>query len=115
LALGIEELLLRQELEKYANSQEEVGVVTKGREQLQEAKRALAIVQNPSKYRNLEAGFAARNKEAGLPMDAMRLFLKSQSARLSNQRKENLGMVKEVYMAMQRKALGIPVPEKSQR
>jgi hypothetical protein len=29
------------------------------------------------------------------------------------QRKENLGMVREVYIFMQREALGLPAPEKS--
>jgi hypothetical protein len=126
ILLGTEELLLRQELNRYANSSEEVDVVVKGLEQIQEAKRALSTVQKPKEYQIFDATLAARNKDAGLPMDAMRLFLKSQSARLSNQmtgnlsvpeknilrqRKENLGMVKDIYMTMQREALGMPAPK----
>ncbi len=125
LGLSIEELLLYQELELYANSPEETNSIKKAIEQLQEAKKSLAVVDDSKAYQTATETYSDKRKEAGLPIDSFREFLKSHSTRLSNrmasplpaqekdilrQRKENLSMVKEVYMTMQCKSLGICEP-----
>jgi hypothetical protein len=123
LALGIEELFLREELEKYSNSVEERGSLEKALVQIQEARQSYAVAQNPPIYKEATQTYSGKQKENGLPLDSFRQFLKSHTTRLSNrmagvlsvpeknilrQRKENLGMVKDVYIAMQREALGLP-------
>lgn len=125
LALGVEQLFLHQERANYANSPEESNSVKAALEQFSDAKKSLSIVQNPQAYQNATETYSGKRKEAGLPIDSFREFLKSHTTRLSNrmasplsvpeknllrQRKENLKMVKEVYMGMQRQALGIPEP-----
>jgi hypothetical protein len=123
VALNAEQIMLHQELEKYANAYEEISTIKKGIKQLQEAKQALEIVKDPQKYQVVNTALSEKNRKAGLPLDAMRQFIGSQTTRLSNQmtaissipeknilrqRKENLGMIQEVYKAMQREALGLP-------
>jgi hypothetical protein len=123
LALGVEEMFLREELEKYDNSNEEIDSIKKAVSQVQQAKESLAVIQNSSVYKEATRTYSDKNKEAGLPLDSFRQFLKSHSTRLYNrmagnlpvpeknilrQRKENLGMVRDVYIAMQREALGLP-------
>lgn len=127
LALGVEELFLRQELATYANSPEQHNSVNMAIKQLQEAKKSLAVVHNHEAYQAVAETYSPKRKEAGLPIDSFREFLKSHNARLTNlmkgplsvpeknilrQRKEILGMVREVYMGMQRNALGIEAPAK---
>ena len=121
LILGVEEIVLRQELAVYTNSPEQHNSITTAIEQLQDAKASLNIVSNPKQYQIATATYPANQKEAGLPVDSFRAFLKSHSTRLTNrmasalsvpekdilrQRKENLIVVKELYVALQRKALG---------
>ncbi|SHN72795.1 hypothetical protein [Desulfovibrio litoralis] len=129
LALGVEQLLLNQELARYANSPEEANSIKKAIEQLQDARKSLTVVNDSQAYQKATETYPSKNKEAGLPIDSFRAFLKSHSTRLTNrmasplsvteknilrQRKENLAMIKEVYIEMQREALGLPkAPEKS--
>ncbi len=122
VALGAEEMLLRQEQAVYANSPEQHNSIITAVKQLQEAKQSLAVVANPKAYQAATATYPSSRKEAGLPIDSFRDFLKSHSTRLTNrmtaqlsvpeknilrQRKDNLGMIREVYIAMQREALGL--------
>jgi hypothetical protein len=126
LILGIEEMMLRQELALYANSQEQHSSITAALDQIQEAKSSFIIVQDAGKYQAAAATYAKKQKAQGLPEDSFRIFLNSHSTRLNNrmasvlpvpekdilqQRKENLSAVKELYIAMQRNALGIPEAE----
>jgi hypothetical protein len=128
IALDLEQIMLHQELEKYANSKEESDSITAGIKQIQDAKKSLNVVRDPQAYQAATETYSGKRKEAGLPLDSFREFLKSHSTRLSNrmagqisvpeknilrQRKENLGMAREVYIAMQREALGVPALEKS--
>jgi hypothetical protein len=123
IALDVEGIMLHQELEKYANSREEADSLEAAITQLQEAKQSLEVVQDPQAYQKAAATYSGKRKENGLPLDSFRQFLKSHTTRLSNrmagvlsvpeknilrQRKENLGMVRDVYIAMQREALGLP-------
>ena len=125
--LGVEEIMLRQELSVYANSPEETNSIKKAMEQLQEARESFAVVHDHQAYQKAIRTYSSKQKEADLPLDSCRQFLKSHSVRLTNrmasplsvpeknilrQRKELLGMVKEVYMGLQKEALGIKVPEK---
>lgn len=128
LALGGEEMLLRQELAAYANSPEQHNSVNAAIKQIQEARKSLVVVNDPKAYQAATETYSGKRKEAGLPIDSFREFLKSHNTRLTNlmkselsvpkknilrQRKEILGMVKEVYMGMQREALDLPPQEKS--
>lgn len=128
LALGVEEMMLRQELTTYANSPEEANSVTKALEQVQEARQSFKVVEDHKAYKTAANTYPNARKEAGLPVDAFRTFLKSHSTRLTNrmtsnisvpekniirQRKENLAMMRDVYIGMQREALGlVPAKEK---
>ncbi len=122
MALGIEMMLLHDELAKYANSPEEAGSIKAALEQLAEAQKSLAVIQEPQSYRAATATYSGKRMEAGLPLDSFREFLKSHVTRLSNrlagpfsmleknilrQRKENLSMVKDAYITMQRNVLGL--------
>lgn len=122
LVLGVEEMLLTQELAVYSNSAEQQNSVNTAIGQLQDARRSLDVVQEHANYQSATATYPGSQKEAGLPIDSFRSFLKSHSTRLTNrmtaqlsvpeknvlrQRKDNLGMIKEVYMTMQREALGL--------
>lgn len=128
VALGVEEMLLRQELTRYANSPEQRNSISTAIQQLQEAKQSLSVVQDHKGYQAATATYSGKKKEGGLPLDSFREFLKSHNTRLTNrmtsplsmpdksilrQRKEILGIVKEVYIGMQRKALGMEAPNKS--
>jgi hypothetical protein len=128
LALNIERLLLTQEIQLYANSPEETRSVQTAIAQLQDAENAFNVVQNPQAYQEATKTYPAKQKEAGLPMDSFRTFIKSHSTRLQNrmasplpvpeknifrQRRENMSMVKDVYMHMQRQALGLESPAKT--
>jgi hypothetical protein len=123
LALDVERIMLDQELEKYANSREEADSLEAAITQIQEARQSLEVVQDPQAYQKAADTYSGKRKENGLPLDSFRQFLKSHTTRLSNrmagvlsvpeknilrQRKENLGMVRDVYIAMQREALGLP-------
>ncbi|MDR2893457.1 MAG: hypothetical protein LBV80_10310 [Deltaproteobacteria bacterium] len=128
LALGVEEMMLRQELASYINSPEQYKSVFGAIAQLQEAKNSLEVIKNPQIYQQGTKTYSGKDKEAGLPLDSFRKFIKSHSTRFSNsmksmlsvpeknilrQRQENLGMVRDVYIGLQREALGLPAPEKS--
>jgi hypothetical protein len=84
LALGIEDIFLREELEKYSNSAEEMGSLQKALAQLQEARQSYSVVQNPAVYKEATKTYSGKPKEAGLPIDSFRQFLKSHSTRLHN-------------------------------
>jgi hypothetical protein len=122
LALGVEEMFLREERNKYANSPEEIGSLDKAIEQLQEARKSHKIVQKPEIYQEATETYSGKRREAWLPLDSFRDFLKSHTTRLGNrmagqistpeknilrQRKENMSMVRDVYISMQREALGM--------
>lgn len=125
----VEHMILSQERTRYANSPEEANSIKTALAQLEEAKSALSVVKNPDAYQTATATYSSKRMEAGLPLDAFREFLKSHSTRLTNrltsplsvpeknilrQRKENLSVVKEIYMGLQREALGLPTLKKEQ-
>lgn len=120
--LEVENLALRLEMETRANSSEEVNSIKTALSQIDDAKKSMNIVKDAVAYKAAAATYSSKRKEAGLPLDSFREFLKSHTTRLTNrlaaplpvpeknilrQRKENLRVVKEVYMGMQREALGL--------
>lgn len=126
LLLAVEGLSLTQERELRANSPEEVNSINAAQLQLQEANNALNVVKDPSAYKAATETYSSKQREAGLPLDAFREFIKSHTTRLSNrlsaplsvqeknilrQRKENLRTAKDIYIALQRKALSLPTLE----
>jgi len=122
--LDNERVMIRHALKFDANSQEETQSLKTAAAQLEDAAKCLDVVCNDHKgYVASAETYPTKKKEAGLPLDAFRDFLKSHSARLLNrlagkgshseklllrQRKENLSVVKECYVELQRKALGLP-------
>ncbi|GAB1253001.1 hypothetical protein [Desulfovibrio falkowii] len=126
LLLAVEGLSLTQERELRANSPEEVNSINAAQLQLQEANNALNVVKDPSAYKAATETYSSKQREAGLPLDAFREFIKSHTTRLSNrlsaplsvqeknilrQRKENLRTAKDIYIALQRKALSLSTLE----
>ena len=116
-----ERIMLVHSLKFDANSPEEAQSLKAAIAQLDEAKTCLnSMNNNPAAYKENEATFSSKKKEAGLPLDAAREFLKSHSTRLTNglagkgahsdklllrQRKENLKVIRECYIELQKKAL----------
>lgn len=120
--LNIESMALSLEFENHANSPEERNSIKTALLQLQEAKQSLEVVKNPEGYKTATETYSSKRREAGLPLDSFREFLKSHTTRLTNrlsaplsvpeknvlrQRKENLQVAKKLYIALQRTALGI--------
>ena len=88
--------------------------------QRDDAGKALGIVVFPEAYRKATDTYSSKRIENGLPLDGFREFIKSHTTRLTNrlagqlsghekeivrQRKANLLVAKEVYVALQKKAL----------
>ena len=124
--LSVENMMLRLERDRRANAPEEKNSINTALIQLAEAQQSLAVVKDCSAYRAGTETYSSRHREAGLPMDSFREFIKSHTTRLTNrlsaplsvpeknllrQRKENLKVAKEVYISMQREALGLPSPK----
>ena len=127
--LESERISLELELIHYSNSPEERNSIKQALAQIIEAKSALSVVVDSATYLPATATYSGKRKENGLPLDAFREFLKSHTTRLTNrlaaplsvpeknilrQRKENLQVVKELYMELQRKALGLPSKTREQ-
>ncbi len=114
-------LILTHSLKFDANSPEEKSSLEAAINQLDESRRCLkALTANPAAYKEMADTYPSRKKEAGLPLDAARDFFKSHSTRLANilsgksahfeklmvrQRKDNLQIIRDAYMELQRKAL----------
>lgn len=122
-----ERLMLTHSLAFDANSPEEKSSLQTAIIQLDESRRCFeALLSDPLAYKKNEATYSSKKKEAGLPLDAARDFFRSHSTRLGNilsgkslriekelirQRKDNLHVVKDAYIEIQRKALN---PEASE-
>lgn len=119
--LETERIILVQDLEYHGNSQEEISSIQTALHQYAEAQDSLETVKDGLAYQAGTKTYSSRHREGGLPIDSMREFLKSHTTRLSNrlaaplsvseknilrQRKENLKVAKELYIGMQREALG---------
>lgn len=120
LLLTLERLALEQEREFYANSPEEHNSIKTALQQLDDAENALAIVAISEAYQKATTTYSSKRMESGLPLDGFREFIKSHTTRLSNrlagqlsgpekeivrQRKVNLLVAKDVYVALQQQAL----------
>jgi hypothetical protein len=128
--LDDERLLLTHSLQFDANSPEEKNSLQSAIGQLDECRRSFNILtSNPVAYKETAGTYSSKKTEAGLPLDAAREFFKSHSTRLSNilsgksshyekvlvrQRKDNLQVIREAYVELQRKALGLEAPQKKQ-
>ena len=123
LLLAVEEITLKQELLFYVNAPEEKNSVTTAIGQLHEALACLDIVKHAEHYRAATTTFPGKQKLNDLPLDGFREFIKSHTTRLTNrlagqlsgpekeilrQRKANLLVAKDVYVALQKKALELP-------
>ncbi len=124
-----ERLLLVHSLKFDANSVEEKNSLQSAIAQLDEGRRCFEfLTTEPQAYKMHEASYPAKKKEAGLPLDAARDFFKSHATRLTNilsgksshfekllvrQRKDNLRVIREAYVELQRKSLGKEGPSGS--
>lgn len=124
ILLGTEKFLLEQDHIKYANSAEETNSIATGLAQLANAQKALVIVNDAGAYQKATETYSDKRKESGLPLDAFREFIKSHNTRLANrltsslpvpqkniirQRKDNLHKAKELYITLQKQALGLKI------
>ena len=124
LALGVERLLLEQELQFYSNSPEETQRIKAAIEQFQDAENSLKAVQNPDGYKIAALTYSKKRLRNGIPLDSFHEFLSSHTTRLMNrmagplpmpekniirQRKVNLGMIRKYYVALQCKALNLNI------
>ena len=120
--LTAERFILNQELSLYANSAEEHNSIKIALLQLDDAQKAFGIVVFPEAYQKATDTYSSKRTENGLPLDGFREFIKSHATRLANrlagqlsgpekeilrQRKANLLVAKDVYVALQKKALHI--------
>lgn len=122
IILQVELHALKLELEHHGNSVEERNSLLTALQQGTEGLDSYNFLVNDSTaYKAGLASYSSKRKEAGLPIDAFREFIKSHSTRLTNrlasplsvaeknilrQRKENLKISKELYIEMQREVLG---------
>jgi hypothetical protein len=125
-----ERLILSHALEFSANSPQEKNSLKSAIAQLDEGRHCFEeLVANPDAYNQNQSSFSTKRKQAGLPLDAAREFFQSHSTRLDNrlagksshfekllftQRKDNLHIIKNAYVELQRKALGLEAPQKKQ-
>lgn len=127
LIMETEQIVLFHELKLYANSPEEKNSIEMALKQLAEAIKATSVVHNFFTYQEAAKTYSSKRMEEGLPLDSCREFLKSHATRLTNrlvaplsvpkknilrQRKENLKIVKELYIELQREALGLSTKKK---
>ncbi len=128
--LADERLILSHTLEFSANSPQEKNSLKSAIAQLDEAHKCFEnLLADPEAYKKNEPSFSTKKKSAGLPLDAAREFFASHNTRLDNllagksshyekllftQRKDNLYIIREAYVELQRKALGMEAPRKKQ-
>lgn len=119
--LDDERLMLTHSLKFDANSPEEKKSLQAAIDQLDESHICFeALATDPVAYKKMAATYSSKKKEAGLPLDAARDFFKSHATRLTNilsgksshfekvlvrQRKDNLKIIRDVYVKLQQKAL----------
>lgn len=124
-----ERLMLTHSLKFDANSTEEKNSLKSAIAQLDESRQCFeALTTKPDAYKDMVNTYPTKKKEADLPLDAARDFFKSHNTRLTNilsgkaahfekllvtQRKDNLRVIKDAYVELQRKALGLEAPKKS--
>lgn len=128
--LMVEGVTLRHELVNYSNAPEMVNSIKPALEQLSDANETLKLVQDHDAYEKAARTYSSKRKQGGLPLDAFREFIKSHTARLTNrlkatssvpeknilrQRKDNLKVANQKYMAMQRQALGMELGQGLER
>lgn len=119
-----EEILLQEELQKYANSQEQVVSIEHAQQQIASAHKALELLRtNPDGYKSLLDGIKDSDiQKDGTPIDKFRDFLRSHRTRLRNKlaanlsvpekdilrvRKDIVNEMERQYKKMQREVLGL--------
>ncbi len=121
--LRVEEIVLRNELERYANSRAMRTSLDTSLAEHAVATRMLDRVRDPAEYRKIDATFSLpRNRIRGVPRDEARQFFRSHAARLLNQdkgrldesekrvldkRRLNMRHAEKLYTALQERALGV--------
>jgi hypothetical protein len=122
LLIEAESLMLAHSLARDANSPEETKSLENAMKQIGDCKKAFGLLKNdPEAYQKVEATYSAKQKDnSGLPNDAAREFFKSHKTRLDNnlrsavshadkllirQRKDNLAVLQQCYVEMQKQAL----------
>ncbi len=121
IILTTEKMILKNDMEYYANSPEMKSSLKTGLVDLEIAQKAVEIVQDHNLYQTVKETMSRKDMAQGLPLDGFRKFERSHQTRLGNllktsllsqekslilQRKINLKRARENYISMQRKALG---------
>jgi hypothetical protein len=122
LILKIEKTLIDNDFARFSGVPHIEVHMRNARQELAEAFEALEIVRNPGEHGVLFRGMSHKDKQKGLPLDGFRRFERSHQQRLINlksgvahhlesriydQRKDNLKACREIYIGMQRQALGL--------
>ena len=121
--LHTEEIVLRNELQRHANSQAMRTSLEASLAEHAVAMGMLETVRDPGAYRQVDAAHRLpRNRIGGVPRDEARQFFRSHAARLLNQdksrlddsekrvldkRRLNMRHAEKLYAALQERALGI--------
>lgn len=122
--LETERFMLQEELQKYANSPEQIASIENAQHQMALADKALDLVRhNHEGYKGLAQGIKARDiRKDGTPVDQFRDFLNSHKTRLNNKlaanvpvpeknlirvRKDIIIELEKKYKQMQREVLGL--------
>ena len=121
--LGVEKIVLQNELQRHANSQAMRTSLEASLAEHAVAAGMLETVRDPGAYRQVNAAHRLpRNRIGGVPRDEARQFFRSHAARLLNldksrldesekrvldKRRLNMRHAEKLYAALQERALGI--------
>ena len=121
--LFVEKAILRNDLDRHANSKAMADSLKEGLAGITAAEKLVAIVDDSVSYGVIDAACNLRkNRVGGVPKDEARQFFKSHTARLLNwdksrlsadekrildRRKANMRLAEDLYAARQRRTLGL--------
>ncbi len=125
LIIQAEKLFISKELESYSNSKEMQSSLISSLRDINATEITLSKVCNPEQYKIVNDDHSnPRKRQGDLPLDDVRLFFKSQLARLDTakkhrsdnsekqiiaQRRTNLVIAQKLYVSLQKQALGFGV------
>ena len=129
--LGVEEIILQNDLQRHANSRAMRTSLETSLSEHAVATRMLDRVRDTAEYRKIDATFSLpRNRIRGVPRDEARQFFRSHAARLLNQdksrldesekrvldkRRLNMRHAEKLYTALQERALGVEADREQDR
>lgn len=132
LILQVESVLVHQERQHIARKDKSsIPSLNDAVEDFDTIERVFKILKSPSTYKDATSGYGIRQRINGIPIDGFHHAVKSHILRLGNrvktvgvlvpeknlvkQRQANMRIAKELYIALQCKAVGIDQPTKKKR